>query len=432
MTIYALSTVEGQSGVAIIRVSGPLSKKVINNLTGKEPKPRLATLVKIKTLKNKIIDEGLVVYFPKKQSFTGEEVAEFHIHGSTAIIEKLLKELGRIKGLRPAKQGEFTKQAYLNGKMNLLQVEGLSSLIQAETEAQREKALETYLDENSKIHFSWLQELKSALALIESSIDFSEEDIPASLLNSSKKLIKKTVNKIKKYEQSFEDNKRIKEGIKIVILGIPNSGKSTLINYLSGKKIAIVSREAGTTRDILNQKVSIKGIPVTFYDTAGLRKSKNDIEVEGNIRAQKIAKEADIKLYLGSNNIKKPFGNIKVDKNKNNLVVINKSDLKKKHKEKPNLTISLKNNKSLDILWKKINQKIKNLVNTSSGPTISSEREYTHIIKSIGILENINFNDVSLAAEDVRGAINEISEITKKTDNEDILDIIFNEFCIGK
>ena len=432
MTIYALSTVEGQSGVAIIRVSGPLSKKVINNLTGKKPKPRLAALAKIKTLKNKIIDEGLVVYFPKKQSFTGEEVAEFHIHGSTAIIETLLKELGRIKGLRPAKQGEFTKQAYLNGKMNLLQVEGLSSLIQAETEAQREKALETYLDENSKIHFSWLQELKSALAYIESSIDFSEEDIPASLLNSSKKLIKKTVNKIKKYEQSFEDNKRIKEGIKIVILGIPNSGKSTLINYLSGKKIAIVSREAGTTRDILNQKVSIKGIPVTFYDTAGLRKSKNDIEVEGNIRAQKIAKEADIKLYLGSNNIKKPFGNIKVDKNKNNLVVINKSDLKKKHNEKPNLTISLKNNKSLDTLWKKINQKIINLINTSSGPTISSEREYAHIIKSIGILENINFNDVSLAAEDIRAAINEISEITKKTDNEDILDIIFNEFCIGK
>ena len=432
MTIYALSTVEGQSGVAIIRVSGPLSKKTIKHLTGKQPKPRLATLTKIKTLKNKIIDEGLVIYFPKKQSFTGEEVAEFHIHGSTAIIEKLLKELGRIKGLRPAKQGEFTKQAYLNGKINLLQVEGLSSLIHAETEAQREKALENYLDENSKIHFYWLQELKSALAYIESSIDFSEEDIPVSLLSSAMKLIKKTLIKIKKYERSFEDNKRIKEGLKIVILGIPNSGKSTLINYLSGKKIAIVSKKAGTTRDILNQKLNIKGIPVTFYDTAGLRKSKNDIELEGNIRAEKIAKKADIKLYLGSNNLKKPFGKIKVDKNKNNLVVINKSDLKKKHNEKPNLTISLKNNKSLDILWKKINQKIKNLANTSSGPTISSEREYTHIIKSIGILENINFNDVSLAAEDVRAAINEISEITKKTDNEDILDIIFNEFCIGK
>ena len=432
MTIYALSTVEGQSGVAIIRVSGPLSKKTIKNLTGKQPKPRLATLTKIKTLKNKIIDEGLVIYFPKKQSFTGEEVAEFHIHGSTAIIETLLKELGRIKGLRPAKQGEFTKQAYLNGKMNLLQVEGLSSLIRAETEAQREKALENYLDENSKIHFYWLQELKSALAYIESSIDFSEEDIPVSLLNSAMKLIKKTLIKIKKYERSFEDNKRIKEGLKIVILGIPNSGKSTLINYLSGKKIAIVSKKAGTTRDILNQKLNIKGIPVTFYDTAGLRKSKNDIELEGNIRAEKIAKKADIKLYLGSNNLKKPFGKIKVDKNKNNLVVINKSDLKKKHNEKPNLTISLKNNKSLDTLWKKINQKIKNLVNTSSGPIISSEREYAHIVKCLGILENINFNDVSLAAEDVRAAINEISEITKKTDNEDILDIIFNEFCIGK
>ena len=432
MTIFALSTVEGQSGVAIIRVSGPLSKKALKRLTGKEPKPRLITLTKIKTLDKKIIDEGLVVYFPKKQSFTGEEVAEFHIHGSIAIIEKLLKELGKIKGLRPAKQGEFTKQAYLNGKMNLLQVEGLSSLIQAETEAQRSRALEAYLDQNSKIHFIWLQELKKALAYIESSIDFSDEDIPKSLLSAAKKLIKTTTIEIKKYEASFEDNKKIKEGIKIVILGIPNSGKSTLINYLSGEKIAIVSKKAGTTRDILNQKLNIKGIPVTFYDTAGLRKSKNDIEVEGNIRAKKIAKNADIKLYLGSNNTKKPFGNISIDKGKNNLVVINKSDLKKKHNEKPNLTISLKNNKSLDVLWKKINEKIRSLVNTSSGPGITSEREYAHILKSIEILENINLKDISLTAEDIRTAINEISEITKKTDNEDILDIIFNEFCIGK
>ena len=432
MTIFALSTVEGQSGVAIIRVSGPLSKKALKRLTGKEPKPRLTTLTKIKTLDKNIIDEGLVVYFPKRQSFTGEEVAEFHIHGSTAIIDTLLKELGKIKGLRPAKQGEFTKQAYLNGKMNLLQVEGLSSLIQAETEAQRSRALEAYLDQNSKIHFIWLQELKKALAYIESSIDFSDEDIPKSLLSAAKKLIKTTTIEIKKYEASFEDNKKIKEGIKIVILGIPNSGKSTLINYLSGEKIAIVSKKAGTTRDILNQKLNINGIPVTFYDTAGLRKSKNDIEVEGNIRAKKIAKNADIKLYLGSNNTKKPFGNISIDKGKNNLVVINKSDLKKKHNEKPNLTISLKNNKSLDVLWKKINEKIRSLVNTSSGPGITSEREYAHILKSIEILENINLKDISLTAEDIRAAINEISEITKKTDNEDILDIIFNEFCIGK
>ena len=432
MTIFALSTVEGQSGVAIIRVSGPLSKKTLKQLTGREPKPRLATLTKIKTLDSKIIDEGLVIYFPKKQSFTGEQVAEFHIHGSTAIIDALLKELGKIKGLRPAKQGEFTKQAYLNGKMNLLQVEGLSSLIHAETEAQRQMALDSYLNQNSKIHFIWLQELRRALAYIESSIDFSDEDIPASLLSAAKKLIRKTATKIKNYEKSFEDNKRVKEGIKIVILGIPNSGKSTLINYLSGRKIAIISKKAGTTRDVLSQKLNVKGIPVTFYDTAGLRKSQNDIEVEGNIRALKVARKADIKLYLGSNNIKEPFGDIEIDKGKNNLVVINKSDLKKKHNEKPNLTISLKNDKSLDLLWKKINRKIKNLVNTSSGPVITSEREYSHIIKSIEILENISFNDISLTAEDIRETINEISEITKETDNDDILDIIFNEFCIGK
>ena len=342
MTIFALSTVEGQSGVSIIRVSGKLSKKAIKLLTGKILKPRVATLLKINSLDNQVIDEGIVIYFPKNQSFTGDEVAEFHVHGSLAIIEKLLGELSKIKGLRPAKAGEFTKQAYLNGKMNILQVEGLSNLIQAETEAQRSNALNTYLDNNQQLYYGWLDSLKKALAYVETSIDFSDEEIPKSLLNSAKKLIKKTLLSLKDYEKTFESNRIIKDGIKIVILGIPNSGKSTLINYLSRKEVAIVSNKAGTTRDILNQKLNINGIPVTIYDTAGLRKSKDDIETEGNTRALNLSKLADIKIYIGANNLKKPFGNINIDRSPNNLVVINKSDLVKRHNEKPNLTISLK------------------------------------------------------------------------------------------
>ena len=432
MTIFALSTVEGRSGVSIIRVSGKLSKKAIKLLTGKVLKPRVATLLKINSLDKQVIDEGIVIYFPKNQSFTGDEVAEFHVHGSLAIIEKLLSELSKIKGLRPAKAGEFTKQAYLNGKMNILQVEGLSNLIQAETEAQRRNALNTYLDNNQKLYYGWLDNLKKALAYVETSIDFSDEEIPKSLLSSAKKLIKKTLLSLKDYEKTFESNRIIKDGIKIVILGIPNSGKSTLINYLSRKEVAIVSNKPGTTRDILNQKLNINGIPVTIYDTAGLRKSKDDIETEGNTRALNLSKLADIKIYIGANNLKKPFGNINIDRSPNNLVVINKSDLVKRHNEKPNLTISLKDNKSLNNLWNKINQRVKNLTSTSNGPSITSQREHNHILNSIETLKNIGFDDVSLTAEDIRSAIDQISEITMKTDNEDILDLIFKEFCIGK
>ena len=432
MTIFALSTVEGQSGVAIIRVSGPLASKSIRLLTGKTLPPRVATLCKIRTASREIIDESIVLFFKNNESFTGEAVAEFHLHGSTAIINAVIGELEKIDGLRHAKPGEFTKQAYLNDKINLKQVEGLASLIQAETEEQRKQALKTYLNGNSEIFLQWLQDMKSALAYIEASIDFSDEEIPKDLLKETKKLITKTKSEIKNYANTFRKHNKIKDGVRVVILGLPNSGKSTLINYLSKKQIAIVSKKAGTTRDILHQKMDIKGIPVTIYDTAGLRKSKNEIEAEGNIRALNIAKTADIKIFIGANNLKKPFGNIKVEKNKKNLVIINKSDLEKKHAEKPNLTISLKNNRSLHLLWKKLENKILNNVNTSVGPCVTSEREYSHVLSCLKKLEDINYFDISLSSEDIKAAINEIEAITMKTTNEDILDIIFNEFCIGK
>ncbi len=432
MTIFALSTIEGQSGVAIIRVSGPESKKTIKKITGLNVKPRYATLATIKTLKGKNIDEGIVIYFPKNKSFTGEEVAEFHVHGSPAITELLLKELSKIKGLRHAEGGEFTKQAYINGKLNILQVEGLSNLIKSETENQRKQALKNYFNESSKIYLSWLESLKTALALIETSIDFSDEEIPRTLIKDSSKIIKGLREKIIKQKKTFKQSKLIKEGIKVVILGRPNSGKSTLINYLSKKEIAIVSNKAGTTRDLLTQRVDFNGMPVTFYDTAGLRKAKNNIEKEGNKRAYNAAKDADIRIYLGSNNLIEPFRGIKIENNPQDIKVINKSDLKKKHKEKPNITISLKKSFGLDRLKAKINQKIKELANQHIGPVVSSDREYQHIVNALGFLTGVNYKDPSIASEQIRQAIKEIASISKKTNNEEILDIIFSEFCIGK
>ena len=432
MTIFALSTIEGQSGVAIIRISGPKSKKTIKELTGTQPKPRYATLTKIYTLEKKTIDEGLVIYFPKNNSFTGEEVAEFHLHGSPAVTGQLLKELSKIEGLRPAESGEFTKQAYMNGKLNLLQVEGLSSLIKAETENQRKQALKNYLNESTKLYFSWLDSLKSALALIETSIDFSDEEIPTTLIKDSKKTITKLIAKLIKHKKTFKQGKLIKEGIKVVILGLPNSGKSTLINYLSKKEIAIVSNKPGTTRDLLSQRLDFNGMLVTFYDTAGLRNAKNTIEKEGNKRAYNAAKEADIRIYVGQNNLKEPFKGIKIENRRQDIVVINKSDLKKKHNEKPNITISLKRSKGLDRLKAKISQKIREASNQHIGPVVSSDREYQHINKALEFLMGVDYKDPSIAAEQIKLAITEIAAISKKTNNEEILDIIFREFCIGK
>ncbi len=432
MTIFALSTVEGQSGVAIIRVSGPKAKKTIKLLTGKNTKPRQATLTDISTKKNKLIDKGLVIYFPKKNSFTGEEVAEYHLHGSPAVINLLLNELNKIQGLRPAKPGEFTKQAFINNKMNLLQVEGLSNLIKSETEKQRNQALKQYLKESSKIYFDWLEGAKSILALVEASIDFSDEDIPKSLLMDAKRKTNKLITKIHDHKKTFKQGKAINEGLKIAILGKPNSGKSTLINYLSRKKISIVSKKAGTTRDIITNKVDFNGIPVTFYDTAGLRNTKNEIEKEGKKMAKELSKRVDLRIFIGSNNSKQPFKGIDISKKKGDLIIINKADLKKTHKEKPNITISLKDKTGLKGLNNKISKKIKELSNQYSGQVISSERVYGHVCNSLTYLEETNFKDPSLASECLKSSINEISMISKETNNEEILDIIFKEFCIGK
>ena len=432
MTIYALSTVPGKSGVAVIRVSGQLAKVAIKKLTKKTLKPREATLCKLYDHKDNVFDQAVVVFFEDKKSFTGEPVVEFQTHGSLSIISKMLDELSMIEGFRLAEPGEFTKRAYLEGKINLVQAEGLADLIDSETEKQREQALMHYGNLLSDKYFSWSEEIKTCLALIEASIDFSDEDIPKNLLTEIRKISSKIKAEITEFLKTEKNADIVKEGLRIAIIGRPNSGKSSLINYLSRKKIAIVSKKPGTTRDILSSHENFFGIPVTLIDTAGIRKSNDEIEKAGVKLAEKIQKTAHIKIYLGSNNDNNPFSGIQLDLTDNDLLVINKTDLKKKHNIKPNISISLKNEKKLKILEKKLEKKIKNIVSTNTGAFLNKKRQKNHLINAENSLNMVTGRDLEIMSLHVRDALKSIDSITKETDNEEVLGIIFGKFCIGK
>ena len=432
MTIYALSTVPGKSGVAVVRVSGQLAQTAIKVITKKTVKPREATVCKLYDNNNQVFDEAVVIFYEGTKSFTGEPVVEFQTHGSLSIISKILDELSIIDGFRHAEPGEFTKRAYLSGKINLVQAEGLADLIDSETEKQRSQALMHYGDIVSDKYFSWSDEIKLCLALIEASIDFSDEDIPKNLLSDIRKISKKIKKEISEFLKTEKNSNIIKEGIKIVIIGKPNSGKSSLINYLSKKKVAIVSRKPGTTRDILRSEKFFSGIPVTLIDTAGIRRSNDEIEKEGLKLTETVLKSAHIKIFLGANNDKTPYRGIDLNVSKNDMVVINKSDLKKKHNLRPNISISLKKEKKLKLFEKKLDEKVKNIVSTNTGAFLNKKRQKNHLINARNSLEKISGKDLEIISIHIREALKSIDSITKETDNEEILGIIFGKFCIGK
>jgi tRNA modification GTPase len=316
--------------------------------------------------------------------------------------------------------------------MNLVQAEGLADLIAANTEAKRQQAIMQYGDEVTSKYLEWSGEIKKCLAYIEASIDFSDEDIPRGLIGNIKKISRNVEKEIIEHIKTEKENEIIKEGIKIAIIGRPNSGKSSLINYLSQKNIAIVSAEPGTTRDVLRTERTYDGIQVTIIDTAGLRKAKNKIEIEGLKRARKEQSLAHIRIFLGSGNEKDPFLGLDMKKNINDIVVINKGDLKKRHSVRPNITISLKKKTKLRQLEKKLKDKIKRIASSATGPLLAKQRQKNHLIKAKESLREISGNDLEIISIHVRDALQSIDRITRETNNEDILGIIFNKFCIGK
>ena len=443
MTIYALSSGPGISGVAVIRLSGIDTSKVIKLLTGKEPpRPRVATLRKINKINTSdLIDEGLILWFPGPESYTGEDMAEIQVHGSKAVVDALHSSISKIKNCRLAEPGEFTKLAFQNGKINLLKAESIADLISSETEIQRQQAIKI-MNGKSADQFNFLREkLLKILSHVEAKIDFPDEDLPNNILDEIKNSSHEVIIKIKKILSDQKVGERIREGFKIAIVGPTNAGKSSLMNHLSNRDVAIVSEIAGTTRDVIETHLNIDGYPIIISDTAGIRDSKDEIEKKGIKLSLNRAEEADLKLVVVD--AKSPdFTDVLKDLlDENAILIINKSDLLEKDidpeiKKTNHVLISIKENKNIEELILKIKNNLKNKFISSDDILITRERHRQHLQQCLDHLKNFNqkkdIEDFDKAAEDLRLATRHLGMIVGKVDVEEILASIFNDFCIGK
>ena len=443
MTIYALSTGPGISGVAIIRISGPEASLVIRSLTGKQiPKPRMATLRKINnTNTSELIDEGIIIWFPGPESYTGEDMAEIHVHGGKAVIQAIHRSISKIKNCRLAEPGEFTKLAFQNGKINLLKAESIADLISAETEMQRLQAVRIMEGKSSKKFNQLREKLLKTLSFIEAKIDFPDEDLPNDILSKIKINSNEVLSNIEKILNDQKIGEIIREGFKIAIVGPSNAGKSSLLNNLSKRDAAIVSETAGTTRDVIETHLNLDGYPVIVSDTAGIRDSKDEIEKKGIKLSLNKAENADLKLVVVDAKSVDLSGVLKDFLKKDAILVINKSDQIKNELEQTltkfdHVLISLKDNTNVDKLILKIKNKIKNKFISYDDILITRERHRQHLTQCVNHLKNFNIKndqkDFDKAAEDLRLATRHLGMIVGKVDVEELLGSIFNDFCIGK
>jgi tRNA modification GTPase len=443
MTIYSLSSGPGISGIAIIRLSGPETSNVLELLTNKSlPKPRVATLTKINKINtSELIDEGILLWFPGPESYTGEDMAEIQVHGSKAVIDAIHSSISTVENCRLAEPGEFTKLAFQNGKINLLKAESIADLISAETEIQRKQAIKI-MNGKSADQFNFLREkLLKILSHVEAKIDFPDEDLPKNILKEIKKNLDEVLTSIKKILDDQKVGERIREGFKIAILGPTNAGKSSLLNHLSNRDVAIVSEIAGTTRDVIETHLNIDGYPVIISDTAGIRESQNEIEKKGIKLSLNRAEEADLKLVVVDVKNLDFNGVLKGLLDQNAILVINKSDLLKgdidpEIKKLNHVLISIKENLNIDELILKIKNNLKDKFITSDDILITRERHRQHLEQCLEHLNNFNKkneeDDFDKAAEDLRLATRHLGMIVGKVDVEEILGSIFNDFCIGK
>ena len=400
MTIFALSSGNGISGIAVIRISGNEASSVIKLLTNKKlPVARVATLRKINNINtSELIDEGIIIWFPGPKSYTGEDMAEIHVHGSKAVIQALIKCISEIKNCKLAEPGEFTKKAFQNGKVNLLKAESIGDLIYSETEIQRKQAIKIIEGKSERIFNDLREELVKILSYVESKIDFPEEDLPKKILQEVKDTSEKTLNKIKKILDDQKVGERIREGF----------------------KIAIVSESAGTTRDVIETHLNIDGYPVVMSDTAGIRDAKNEIEKKGIRLALKRAEEADLRLVVIEPKNLDFTGFLKDLFDENSILVINKSDLKRfelseQLKKLDHVKISIKKNENINELISKIKNKLKNKFITSDDVLITRERHRQHLESCMQYLLEFNKKcdeeSFDLAAEDLRLATRHLGMI---------------------
>jgi tRNA modification GTPase len=440
-TIFAPSSGSAPSGIAIIRISGPKARSVLESFSGlKCPKPRIvrrASMFDPKT--GEALDEGLVIWFPGPGSFTGEDVVELHIHGGRATIEVVCRSLSDFDGCRLADPGEFSRRAFDNDKLDLTEIEGLADLIAAETEGQRKQALKQLSGGLSMIYEAWRENLLRLLAHAEAAIDFPDEELPDNLIGNTKHNIMGITNEITQYIDDARLGERLRDGLQVAIVGAPNVGKSSLLNYLAQRDVAIVSEQEGTTRDIIEVRLDLAGFPVTVADTAGMRLTSQAIEAEGVRRAKNRALMADFSIIVFEAGSLEKISEIIGMAGPNDLVIINKSDLfgsitiPLELQSFSPIVVSIKTGFQLDIFLKSLTERVDAIFLNSGPPPLTRLRHREALGSCLDALTGaIEAPEAELMAEDLRLAARELGRITGRVDVEDVLDVIFGEFCIGK
>lgn len=432
-TIFAPATASGKAGVAVIRVSGPQALEAVKKMTAiKTPVPRKAMFSEIHTPDGTAVDNGLVLYFPCPNSFTGEDVVEFQTHGGRAIISAVLSGLAQINGFRPAGRGEFTRRAVENGKMDLTAAEGLADLVDAETEQQRKQALRQMGGALAKIYEDWHDRLLHVLAWMEAYIDFPEEEIPENVSADVRGKIAGLMSEIQVHLNDGRRGEKLRDGFQIAIIGAPNAGKSSLMNRLAQRDVAIVSSTAGTTRDIIEVRLDINGYPVIVADTAGLRDTDEEIEAEGVRRAKARAEEADLVLWLsdalkGKNNTETE----KIDSEKI-FRIMNKVDQTEPQND-GNIWISAKTGQGIDVLLDRIGRFVEEKMALREEPSLTRLRHRKALEECLQCLNSsLKAPEIELMTEDLRMAMRSLGKITGQVQVEKLLDVIFKDFCIGK
>lgn len=423
-TIFALASARGRSGVAVVRVSGPHALEVFEAFGCAVPSFRTATLRSLR-LDGSTLDKALVLAFDAPRSFTGEDVVELHLHGSIAVVNAVLAALARLDGLRLAEPGEFTRRALENERLDLTQVEGLSDLIDAETEAQRRQAMRVFSGVLGARASAWRSDLIRAAALIEATIDFSDEDVPVDVGPEVRQLVEGVRQQLSGEIRGYAAAERIRDGFEVAIVGRPNAGKSTLLNALAGREAAITSDVAGTTRDVIEVRMDLGGLPVTFLDTAGLRASDDKIELLGIERAKARASDADLCVILVEGRDEEP----PMQPRDGDIVLVSKSDI-------TGGDVSGLTGQGLDALIARITEALES---RASGAGISIRERHRAAIqradRSLGIaLDRLNETPdlAEMIAEELRDAIRALDSLVGRVDVEHILDEIFSSFCIGK
>lgn len=433
-TIFALASAAGRAGVAVIRVSGPAARAAAEALTGKPcPSPRRAVLRAFYNGPVRV-DTGLLLWFAAPASFTGEDVAEFHVHGGRAVVEALCRALERLPGLRPAEAGEFTRRAVENGKLDLTRAEAIADLVDAQTEAQRRQALRQYDGALADLYEGWRSALLRASAWAEALIDFSDEDLPAQALARVHTVISDISRQIQAHMDDAQRGELLREGLNLTVVGPPNAGKSSLVNALSRRDVAIVAASAGTTRDVIEVRMDLGGYPLIIADTAGLRTARESIEAEGVRRALARARGGDLVLLLLDGSAGAPEAGLPPDLHPD-LTVWNKADLPWPL-ARDGLKISLKTGEGMEALLAELTRLVRDRL---EGPVESAaltrprhRRALQDALTALRAGLAVGEDRSELLAEQLRLSLRALGRITGRVDIEELLDVVFRDFCIGK